>query len=104
MTEREPLYSSLRQAVGLRERARTPGIRDAFDRSVVAIPLEEGQALVRLVEAAQECADWHMAQGAKHVTDVKLWEAVTGLEHRADSGDCAESFDPPSPKVREWTW
>jgi len=42
--------------------------------------------LLDVWEAAQECADWHMAQGTRHVTDVNLWEAVTGRERRAEGG------------------
>jgi hypothetical protein len=77
------LFPFLRQAVALRVQPRNPGTRDAFDRNRVTIPLDEAQALVRLIDAAQECADWHMGRATKHITDVALWEAVTGRERRA---------------------
>lgn len=76
----------LRAQVALRVRDRHPGVRQPFNRARVEVTLEEAEALVRLVDAAKDCAGWHMAQGTKHVTDVKLWEAVTGRDRRADGG------------------
>ena len=38
--------------------------------------------LLAVWEAAVEAAEWHAAQGSNHVTDAKLYEAVTGKEWR----------------------
>jgi hypothetical protein len=39
--------------------------------------------LLSVWEAAVEAAEWHQKQGQHHVTDVSLWEAVTGRERRS---------------------
>lgn len=38
--------------------------------------------LLAVWEAAVESVEWHAAQGQNHVTDAKLYEAVTGKEWR----------------------
>jgi hypothetical protein len=78
-------FQALRSAVQLRERPRQPGVTLPFVPDRVTLSLGEAKALLALVDAARECADWHMSYpGNLHVTDVKLWEAVTGKERRAD--------------------
>lgn len=79
-------FQVLRAAVSLRERPRTPGVVLPFDPASVTLSFEEAKALLTLVDAAASCADFHMEHPAHlHVTDVTLWEAVTGRERRAHS-------------------
>jgi hypothetical protein len=76
------VFRVVREAVAIRERPQAP---HPMVSQHITLSLDEARAVLRLVDAAKECADWHMNQGQKHITDVRLWEAVTGRERRAQS-------------------
>lgn len=80
------VFLALTEQVAIRERPLIQGYppHPMIDPHIT-VTLDEAKEILELVRAAQECADWHMAQASKHVTDVTLWEAVTGRDHRADS-------------------
>lgn len=74
-------FSTLRGAVELREQR--PDDRQLSKR--IPTTVEEVRALLDIYDAAREAAEWHGSQGTKHITDVRLWEAVTGRQRRAES-------------------